>query len=456
MMFNPLGEGLALVWDLVAMFISIIAVMMVVQINGAIQKSGRLSSDVTRKLVHIFAAPVFVATWLLYSGSMFSRYLAAIVPILFVLLFVGIGTGRVENEAFVASMSRSGDPAELLKGTLYYAIMIVVTTIVWFTEPSGNASALIIFGCLAGGDGLADIIGRKYGGDRKFGIGGSEKTIAGSIGMFVGSFLFSFILMVIFSIQYSYDLVGLLLPVVVLSVIAMVVEAVTPPNLDNWTISIGIAIVLALMSILAPALWPLVAVGGVATIAMIGVLIVIQMAPSIEELEAYLNEENTIAIKGIVTKADVETISREKTGFTQGQEICYELDSFMINTPDGEFYVNLSHTANLDLSEGDEMWVAGELSDSSIKAKYLYYPPLRKEVKISAIPIVAILTYILIWISAAIISVPAGFLAFMIGGFGFVILVLLLHLRFWNYREFKKCKPEKWSKITQVFDRSRQ
>ncbi len=256
MVFNPLGEGLAIVWDLIAMFISIIAVMMVVQINGAIQKSGKLSSDVTRKLVHIFAAPVFVATWLLYSGTFFSRYLAAVVPILFVLLFVGIGTGKVENEAFVASMSRSGDPAELLKGTLYYAIIIVITTILWFTEPSGNLNALVIFGCLAGGDGLADIIGRKYGGDRKFGIGGSEKTLAGSVGMFLGSFLFSFTLMAIYSIQYSYDLAGLLLPVILLSVIAMILEAITPPNLDNWTVSLGIAVVLAMMFLFAPALWP--------------------------------------------------------------------------------------------------------------------------------------------------------------------------------------------------------
>lgn len=256
MVFNPLGEGLAIVWDLIAMFISIISVMMVVQINGAIQKSGKLSSDVTRKLVHIFAAPVFVVTWLLYSGSVFSRYLAAVVPVLFVLLFVGIGTGKVENEAFVASMSRSGDPAELLKGTLYYAIIIVLTTVLWFTEPTGNPNALIIFGCLAGGDGLADIIGRKYGGDKKFGIGGSEKTVAGSIGMLIGSFLFSLILMAIYSIQYAYDLVGLLLPVLLLSVIAMIIEALTPPNLDNWTVSIGIAVVLGLMFILSPTFWP--------------------------------------------------------------------------------------------------------------------------------------------------------------------------------------------------------
>jgi hypothetical protein len=156
MVFNPLGPGLELIWDLIAMVISIVAVMLVVIINGGIQKSGKLSSTVTRKIVHIFAAPVFLVTWLLYSGGVFSRFIAMVVPILFVLLFIGIGTGKVQNEDFVVSMSRSGDPAELLKGTLYYAIWITVVTVLWFYVPStglvdANPMALVILGCVAGG-----------------------------------------------------------------------------------------------------------------------------------------------------------------------------------------------------------------------------------------------------------------------------------------------------------------
>ena len=256
MVFNPLGPGLELVWDIIAMIISIVAVMLVVLINGAIQKSGKLSSDVTRKIVHIFAAPVFLVTWYLYTGEFLSRFIAMIVPILFVLLFVGIGTGRVENEAFVASMSRSGEPGELLKGTLYYAIMIVLVTVLWFYVPA-NPMAFVILGCLAGGDGLADVIGRKYGGERKFGIGGAEKTIAGSIGMFIGSFLFSFILIAIFSLEFiSFDLAMLFLPILVISLVATVVEAISPPNLDNWTVPIAVVVMVFLFIYLIPLWWP--------------------------------------------------------------------------------------------------------------------------------------------------------------------------------------------------------
>ena len=257
MVLNLLGPGMELIWDLIAMVISIVAVMMVVLINGAIQKSGKLSSDVTRKIVHIFAAPVFLVTWMLYSGTIFSRYIAVIVPILFVLLFIGIGTGKVVNEAFVNSMSRSGDPSELLKGTLYYAIMICVVTILWFYAPAGNPMAFIVLGCLAGGDGLADVIGRKYGGAKKFGVGGAEKTIAGSIGMFIGSFLFSFTLIAIFSLEFaSFDLIVLILPILIIALVATIVEALTPKNLDNWTVPISVVIIVVLFMYLAPALWP--------------------------------------------------------------------------------------------------------------------------------------------------------------------------------------------------------
>lgn len=257
MVFNPLGTGLEIVWDLIAMVISIVAVMMVVQINGAIQKSGKLSSDITRKIVHIFAAPVFLVTWILYSGTALSRYFALVVPLLFVLLFVGIGTGKVVNEAFVGSMSRSGDPAELLKGTLYYAIIICVVTILWFYAPAGNPLAFIVLGCLAGGDGLADVIGRKYGGEKKFGVGGAEKTVVGSIGMFIGSFWFSFILIAIFSLEFaSFDLLILILPVLVMSLVATIVEALTPKNLDNWTVPIVVVIIAVVFSYLFPLWWP--------------------------------------------------------------------------------------------------------------------------------------------------------------------------------------------------------
>ncbi|MFW9848897.1 MAG: diacylglycerol/polyprenol kinase family protein [Candidatus Thorarchaeota archaeon] len=254
MVFNPLGPELAWLWDIVAFFISFIMVMMVVQINAAIEKSGKLSSTVTRKIVHIFAAPVWLLSWMLFSGGVLSRWIVMIVPIMFVLLFVAIGTGKMKNEEFVRSMSRSGDPKELLGGTLYYAILMVVIAVFWFYVPSsGNLvqatpMAFIVIGCLAGGDGLADVIGRKYGGDKKFGIGGAEKTIAGCIGMFVGSFLFGIILVFLFSFEVStFVVVNMIIPILLVSLVVTIVEALSPKGIDNWIVTfVAIIMVIAL------------------------------------------------------------------------------------------------------------------------------------------------------------------------------------------------------------------
>ncbi len=261
MVYNPLSPDLAWAWDIIALVISFIAVMAVVQINGILQKRNLLPTIITRKLVHILVAPVFILTWPLYSGEWYSRYIAAVVPLLFVLLFVAIGTGKVKNEAFVASMSRSGQASELLRGTLYYAILVLIVTLLWFYVPSKGIAyatpvALIVMGCLAGGDGFADIIGRRYG-KHKYRVGGSEKSVEGSIGMFLGSVLFSLLLVGVLSIEVTqWDLVAFVVPVALFSLGATIIEAVSPKNLDNWTISIGVVLMMLIAYLVAPDFWP--------------------------------------------------------------------------------------------------------------------------------------------------------------------------------------------------------
>ncbi len=265
MPFNPLGSDLAWVWDIIALVISFVAVMIVVQINGALQKRNVLPTTVTRKLVHIFVGPVFLVTWLLFSGDWYARFFAAIVPLMFVLLFYAIGSGRMKNEAFVKSMSRSGEASELLKGTLYYAMIILIVTLLWFYIPTNgianaNPTALIVIGCLAGGDGLADIIGRRYG---KHKYGASGKSVEGSIGMFVGSILFSFVLVAIFTLAVSnWDLAAFVVPLLIVSLVVTIVEGISPKNMDNWTIMIAVAVVLILMHGLSSSFWPFPLFGG--------------------------------------------------------------------------------------------------------------------------------------------------------------------------------------------------
>ena len=256
MVFNPLGDSLSIVWDLIAVFISLVLVQIVVLSNAKIQKSGKLDQVITRKIVHIFAGPVYCISWLLFSGTIISRFIALIVPGFFIFAFVMIGTGRMNNENMVKSMSRTGDPKELLGGTLHYAIIMVIFSILWFYSPA-NPTSLIIVGCLAGGDGIADVVGRKYGGEKKFGLGGSRKTLIGSLGMFIGSFISSIILVLIFSIAVPEFTVALLIvPILIISAVATVVEALAPKGHDNWMIFVSVIIAILIIWLAIPDMWP--------------------------------------------------------------------------------------------------------------------------------------------------------------------------------------------------------
>jgi dolichol kinase len=248
---NPLGDQRALLWDFIALVITFLAIQALVITNGVLQKRALLPTFITRKIIHMFAATIFVICWLLYSGAASSRYLAMLVPLAFIAQFAAIGLGLRKDEAFVNSMSRSGDPKELLGGTLHYAIVMLACALLFFNAGDNhNPTALYIFGALAGGDGLADVIGRRYGGQWTFGVGGTRKTVAGSLAMFAGSVLMIVILTAIFGTGLN------LATIIILSLLATIAEALPPRGLDNYTIAIAVFLGILLLRAVAPDLWP--------------------------------------------------------------------------------------------------------------------------------------------------------------------------------------------------------
>ena len=245
--------------DLLALLLTVAAIQALVLVNGVLQKRQLLPAYITRKIIHLFAAPIFVLCWMLYSGAPASRFFAAVVPLAFIIQFAAIGFGWRQDEAFVKSMSRSGDPRELLGGTMHYAVVMLIVVLLFFTNGSTEAtfvpSAMVILGALAGGDGLADIVGRRFGG-KGFGVGGSTKTLAGSVAMFVGSALMSLALLGVFTLRLPFGLKTFLLPTLLLSLLAALVEALSPKGWDNYLIPLAVFVGILLMAWLTPELWP--------------------------------------------------------------------------------------------------------------------------------------------------------------------------------------------------------
>lgn len=89
----------------------------------------------------------------------------------------------MRDDRLVNSVSRSGDRGELLKGPLYYVVVLMATTVLcWRDNPAG----LVAVSLMCGGDGLADIVGRRLGAGNQLWFN-PAKSWAGSMAMLLGS-----------------------------------------------------------------------------------------------------------------------------------------------------------------------------------------------------------------------------------------------------------------------------
>ncbi|KAG2454183.1 hypothetical protein HYH02_001218 [Chlamydomonas schloesseri] len=156
--------------------------------------NGTLEQKLSRKLVHTTTGPIFVVTWALFSANPTARLLAAVVPMLNFMRLFAVGTGLLSDPGLVNSVSRSGDRTELLKGPLFYVVTLVAATVLcWRDNPAG----LIAVSMMCGGDGLADIVGRRLGRGNPLPYN-SAKSVAGSVAMLVGGYGMSYGLISLF------------------------------------------------------------------------------------------------------------------------------------------------------------------------------------------------------------------------------------------------------------------
>ncbi|DBA89753.1 hypothetical protein WJX79_005677 [Trebouxia sp. C0005] len=196
---------------------------------------GLLEQTLSRKLVHITSGPLFVLTWPFFSAGSTARYFAAVVPLLNALRLILVGAGIVKGEGTVKAVSRGGDRRELLRGPLFYVlIMTAVTVVFWRESPVG----MMVLSLMCGGDGLADIIGRKFGTAKlPFNM---SKSWAGSAAMFAGGAGMSLAFIALFNtLGFFPYTVQILLPSVLCTALAASAVESLPINQtldDNFSV----------------------------------------------------------------------------------------------------------------------------------------------------------------------------------------------------------------------------
>ncbi|BBH04618.1 Phosphatidate cytidylyltransferase family protein [Prunus dulcis] len=200
-------------------------------------KRGFFDQKLNRKFVHVSIGLVFMLCWPLFSSGLQGAFLASLTPGINIFRMLLLGLGIWKDEATVKSISRSGDYRELLKGPLYYATTITLACIIyWRTSPI----AIALICNLCAGDGLADIVGRRFG-TRKIPYN-RNKSVVGSVAMASAGFLTSIGYMHYFSrfgfVQESWDMV---LGFLVVSLASALVESlpISTDIDDNLTVPLA-------------------------------------------------------------------------------------------------------------------------------------------------------------------------------------------------------------------------
>jgi phytol kinase len=216
--------------NILALVITFVVALAWLRINDYLAHHGWVESHLSRKIIHIGTGPLFVLCWILFNENPINKYLAALVPLAFTLQFLLIGTGVMKDEASVKAMSRTGDRREILRGPLYYGIIFVLLTIFfWKSSPTGIVGLML----MCGGDGLADIFGRKWGSQKLPWNNG--KSWIGSSGMLLGGWFLSGV--------FPTSIQTYLLPVTIIAFVGTLVESLPLKDIDNITVTVAAALV---------------------------------------------------------------------------------------------------------------------------------------------------------------------------------------------------------------------
>jgi len=206
--------------NIIGLAFSFFFVFSIIAAASVLERFKLLSNEGTRKFIHIG-----VSNWWILAMIYFdNRSYASIVPSIFIIL--NYLSYRMN---LVKAMEREGNKNDL--GTVYYPIALLVLVLLTFSRyshPYVGALGILIMGY---GDGLAAIIGKKFG-KHQYHILRYKKSIEGSLTMFVASLLVGLLLLNLYSPEMF------LLKAIIMAGIATILEAFSPYGLDNLTVPI--------------------------------------------------------------------------------------------------------------------------------------------------------------------------------------------------------------------------
>lgn len=213
-----------------------------VQIIGLGYEKDFYGPKVSRKLSHTLSAPLLMALFPFFSAADGSRFFAGLVIFTNVIRLYLAGNGY--DTKLANAVSRSGDKSEALGGPFIYVCLFQLSTLLFWRT---NMIGVIAMSTMAAGDGMADLLGRKFGRTNKWWFS-EDKSIAGSVAFAISSALTSLGLVQLFMATGFYQSilnpVDMLLRIIGISVACAIIELI-PVGDDNYTVPISAGVLAA-------------------------------------------------------------------------------------------------------------------------------------------------------------------------------------------------------------------
>lgn len=200
-------------------------VLLILLSAGGVSRLAKGDSEIIRKIVHIGTGNVILLAWWLdipASVGVAASILASLLTLLSYRFPLLPGINSVGRKSL---------------GTFFYSVSIGVL-IAWFWYLNQQYYAVLGILIMTWGDGLAAIIGQRFG-KYKYKVLGGEKTIKGSLTMTIVSFIVSsLILQSVQGNSWETWLVS-----ISVAVVATALEAISFLGIDNLTVPLGSAAV---------------------------------------------------------------------------------------------------------------------------------------------------------------------------------------------------------------------
>jgi len=226
------------VGNVFALILSFVLVLGIIAVSELMEKRFKLPKEESRKLVHIG-----VSHWWLLAMAGFTSWKWAIVP---PIAFIALNLFSWYSGLFDAMERKPRDLTNL--GTVYFPIALLLMVIfTWQDSPVLSNAHPYLGGlgimAMGYGDGFAALVG-SHRGTRKYSILGSTKSLEGSLTMFIAALIPLFFLILLGGSVPWLLALGL---AALLSLLATIVEAVTPLGLDNLTVPFAVTLLACLI-----------------------------------------------------------------------------------------------------------------------------------------------------------------------------------------------------------------